>query len=553
MSVQRKPVTYSECQSKHSVTGTPKGESRQLELLLDIGGITSKVIPTPTTELVLSTQESVVTNKKQICKDKLTTCSPSTQKQKSSRKSGVDSTTKDQSLKPYWNEFCQEMSDNLWSDIKTDSPDLGSTFSSGCVSKTIANSWFATTQSYLQKEKWWKTYWQSSTFLVVDSMDSASTNLKSKKIRIYPEFELKSTWRKWLSASRYCYNRAIAILRDKWIAKEKLPSAYDLRALVMTDLPDWVDQCPYNLRGNAVIDAHRAFKKTDKKNKHNPRFRSCRQPVHSCKMQSSNWKKSMTYPTHKTDSGIKLSELRINPSEDIPEEMPSDFSLILDRGRWFISFTIPVQEFQSRKVGQPIFLDSGVRTFQTCFDGNKIIEIGNKSISVIVSLCKRLDTITSEIAKATGRVNKRKRFNLRKLANQLRIKIRNLIDECHKKTACFLTDNYSDIFIPTFESKDMVCKATRKINSKSARQMLTWSHYRFKQLLKFKCEIKGVRLHEVTEEYTSKTCTKCGHIHPKLGGNKTFKCPNCGHKIDRDWNGAIGICLKTLSSLGKVG
>jgi putative transposase len=356
-----------------------------------------------------------------------------------------------------------------------------------------------------------------------------------------------------LSASRYCYNKAIAIMRDKWIAKEKLPTAYNLRSLVMDNIPEWVNQCPYNLRGNAVIDAYRAFKKTKLGNKYTPKFRSCRQPVQSCKMQSSNWKQSMTYPTHKTDSGIKLSELKINPSEELPIEMPSDFSLVLDRGRWFIIFAIPVINNKAIDSQQGVFLDCGVRTFQTCFDGNKVIEIGNKSISLIVTLCKRLDGIMSEIAKATGRVNKRKRFNLRKLAQQLRIRIKNLIDECHKKTACFLTDNYSDVFIPKFESKDMVCKATRKINSKSARQMLTWSHYRFKQLLKFKCEIKGVNYHEVTEEYTSKTCSKCGHIHPKLGGNKTFKCSNCGHKIDRDWNGAIGICLKTLSDLRKVG
>ncbi|MGI0483488.1 hypothetical protein ACN4EE_22240 [Geminocystis sp. CENA526] len=59
----------------------------------------------------------------------------------------------------------------------------------------------------------------------------------------------------------------MAILRDRYVAKEKLPSAYDLRKLVMEDLPDWVESSPYNLRGAAVIDAHRAFKATDKDNR----------------------------------------------------------------------------------------------------------------------------------------------------------------------------------------------------------------------------------------------------------------------------------------------
>jgi putative transposase len=94
----------------------------------------------------------------------------------------------------------------------------------------------------------------------------------------------------------------------------------------------------------------------------------------------------------------------------------------------------------------------------------------------------------------------------------------------------------------------MVRKTKRKINNKTARSMMTWSHYRFRETLKFHCQKRGVRLHIVTEEYTSKTCSKCGKIHSKLGGNKVFTCPDCGHKIIRDWNGAVNIALKTLSS-----
>ncbi|MFM6727730.1 MAG: zinc ribbon domain-containing protein [Dolichospermum sp.] len=34
----------------------------------------------------------------------------------------------------------------------------------------------------------------------------------------------------------------------------------------------------------------------------------------------------------------------------------------------------------------------------------------------------------------------------------------------------------------------------------------------------------------ITEEYTLKSCTKCGHIHRKLGSSKNFVCPNCGYE-----------------------
>jgi putative transposase len=52
---------------------------------------------------------------------------------------------------------------------------------------------------------------------------------------------------------------------------------------------------------------------------------------------------------------------------------------------------------------------------------------------------------------------------------------------------------------------------------------------------------------EMSEAYTSKICGKCGHIHAKLGGNKVFKCPECGYVADRDANGAFNILLKALA------
>jgi putative transposase len=136
---------------------------------------------------------------------------------------------------------------------------------------------------------------------------------------------------------------------------------------------------------------------------------------------------------------------------------------------------------------------------------------------------------------------------MRKAASRIRTKIRNLVDECHKQIAHWLTLNYQVILLPKFETSQMTKKTKRKIRTKTARAMLTWAHYRFKQVLKNKAELCGCNVIDVTEEYTSKTCTACGHIHQKLGGSKVFKCPQCGHTLPRDRNGALGILLKALS------
>lgn len=57
------------------------------------------------------------------------------------------------------------------------------------------------------------------------------------------------------------------------------------------------------------------------------------------------------------------------------------------------------------------------------------------------------------------------------------------VDELHRQTISYLVCNYKVVFIPTFETSSMVLRAKRRINTKSVRSMLTWSHYKFKQLL----------------------------------------------------------------------
>ena len=82
--------------------------------------------------------------------------------------------------------------------------------------------------SFLPKEKWLKTFFQSSTVSQPDCTDSESIHLKSQKIRVYPEKSLHLLWKKWLAASRYCFNQAIAYQR-----KHSFISKYDLRKVIL--------------------------------------------------------------------------------------------------------------------------------------------------------------------------------------------------------------------------------------------------------------------------------------------------------------------------------
>jgi len=49
------------------------------------------------------------------------------------------------------------------------------------------------------------------------------------------------------------------------------------------------------------------------------------------------------------------------------------------------------------------------------------------------------------------------------------------------------------------------------------------------------------------EWITSKTFSKCGRKDENFGGSKIFNCKNCNLSLDRDYNGAKNILLKSLS------
>ncbi len=85
----------------------------------------------------------------------------------------------------------------------------------------------------------------------------------------------------------------------------------------------------------------------------------------------------------------------------------------------------------------------------------------------------------------------------------------------------------------------------RRLNGRVKFVLNNLSHYKFKLHLSKKCEEYGSELYDVTEEYTSKTCTCCGIQSQNYDKNRVKQC-KCGFKIDRDINGARNIMIKNI-------
>jgi IS605 OrfB family transposase len=193
-------------------------------------------------------------------------------------------------------------------------------------------------------------------------------------------------------------------------------------------------------------------------------------------------------------------------------------------------------------------LDPGVRTFQAVYTPNAVYELGNGSATRLHSFALQLDKLLSFRTRIPKEHRRGKRaFALRIL--KTRLKMQNLRDEMHYKTAEFLTRTAKIILIPEFKTREMSRRFRRKIGSKTVRGLSLLSHYKFRQRLIAKAAERGVKVMVVSEHYTSVTCGRCGAMRRDLGRSKIFKCRACDLVIGRDHNGARNVLLRALRDI----
>lgn len=140
---------------------------------------------------------------------------------------------------------------------------------------------------------------------------------------------------------------------------------------------------------------------------------------------------------------------------------------------------------------------------------------------------------------------------MRRRCGKTRSKIKNIIDDFHKKTASYYCKNYKTIVIPKLNTKSLQKKLAVNGMSGSTmiRNMMNLSHCRLVDILICKSREYENQVFVVEESYTSVTCGKCGNLHKSLKSKKIYKCKSCKLECDRDINGARNILIKSLTNV----
>ena len=406
----------------------------------------------------------------------------------------------------------------------------------------------------------------------------------TKKYRIYPTANQKKIIQNWMKECRKVYNKCVEIYRkDKDFFKDlnftklrknifqKIYGDKTIEAYQM--LGDEIRLFCSNLK-SCQTNLERGHIKKFKMN-----FKSCRNSQ-SIFIPKKVVKKNSFYQTHMK----KIKGLNLNL-----DKITCDCRLFYDRTTKKYIFSTPIYEkvYRPKDREKVVALDPGEKIFMSYYGLNDFGQIGinmrdkflkyegsiKRYQRILGSKKKKDDKTPQKIPKNKEGKPLRNRNKIRRMIRKRYARIRNMTKDLHNKTALFLCTNYERILIPEFKTQNMLntkvekekvkeafskgnkvgkkaLKNYSKINRLAKRVKFvlnSLSHYKFRQHLLNKAQEYGCEVTIVTEEYTSKTCTKCGKISD-IYKEREKNC-KCGYKIDRDINGSRNILLKNLNQV----
>lgn len=421
--------------------------------------------------------------------------------------------------------------------------------------------------------------------LDLESKERACKSIVTKKIRIYPNAAQLELFLKCFEAHRYIYNKALEHFNNTNDSNFlRLHRAVIVNDSCLESHETWLKDVPVDTRVQAVRFLRKNIKiaysnlaagnikrfemKFLSKQRNNDIFSVNKIAV----SYTTKYRKKGLRIFHnrlKKDSKLKISRKSrrwLDTTEGIFNSNSNllHFASITRKkdGSWYllIPYDKTPKETETIAIDDLVALDPGVRTFQTFYSENSYGKLGVDFVTKrLKPLNTKVDKLTSAVTKVKKGVGRnatkklcKKKYNLRKRCNKIRAKVSNTVLDLHRKTANFLTNHYKVILIPSFETQKMVAKKSKIISKTTSRNMNQLSHYAFRQrLIDLSKREKRCEVIVCTEEFTSKTCGKCGKINRTLGSSKVFKCPNtlCNFTLDRDVNGARNIIIKYITEL----
>lgn len=368
--------------------------------------------------------------------------------------------------------------------------------------------------------------------------------LRAIKIRLYPNKTQEQTLNKVLGCYRFVYNHMLALKQKEYNENKvslglKELGKYFFGTLRYDEQYTWLKEQNTAVMVASIRQMLTAYDNFFKRHKGFPKFKS-KKDKQSALFTTNAISKKNTFVTRHISLTKPLKNLKFRCSDmyfkRLQKYNKNIRSATLSKtksGNFFLSILIEMEDAEVKKFGRTdkkVGIDLGVKDFVITSDG-EVFE--NKHF--FTKQEKKIKKLQRQLCKKQKGSNNRNKQRIRlakafeKMTNKKENYIHSVVNELLK---------YNDVvFMEDLNVSGMVK------NHHLARAINEVGFYRFKQVLVDKANNNDKKVVFVDRFYpSSKTCSVCGYKKQYLKlSDRSWTCPICGTKHDRDINAAVNI------------
>ncbi|MGB3615774.1 MAG: RNA-guided endonuclease TnpB family protein [Elainellaceae cyanobacterium] len=353
--------------------------------------------------------------------------------------------------------------------------------------------------------------------------------LKAVKVRIYPTDEQSIALAKHFGCARWLWNHSLAVMTETYKATGKGISAFTMKKQIpaLKVEYEWLKECYSQCLQQSVLNLSQAFQNFFGGKAKYPNFKS------------KHHRQSVQFPQNVkvlSDSAIKFPGLLGTIVAKIHRPIEGAIKTVTvsrnPDGKYFASLLIEdgIAKREPSSKGKAVGIDLGLTDFAVTSDGSKF---GNpRHLKKHERNLKRKQQQLSKKTKGSKNRNKA-RLKVAKVHS----KIARVREDFHHKLSRKIVNENQVIVVEDLAVKNMV----KNHNLAKAISDVGWG--RFCTMLKYKAGFEGKAYLEIGRFFpSSHLCSNTLLRLEKMDLSvRSFVCPHCQERHDRDVNAAINI------------
>ena len=362
--------------------------------------------------------------------------------------------------------------------------------------------------------------------------------LKAYKYRIYPNNEQKVQIAKTFGCCRFVYNQTLSYRKERYEKEKVSLSKIDCNnyctRILKKEYP-WLKEVDKFALSNAVYNMDSAYQKFFKEHAGFPKLKSKHNNHKSYKTNITGKNITVDFENN-TIKLPKLKQVKAKLHRKFQGKIKSATVSQVPSGKYYVSILVETKHVPLEHTDHNIGLDLGIKDLCITSDGNKYEN--PKTIRKYENKLAKLQRQLAHKKKGSNNYHKKKKQ----------------IALCHEKITNTRKDYLHKISHEIISENQVIVSENLQIknmikNHHLAKSITDVSWYELTRQLEYKSKWNGRKYIKIDTFYaSSQICSVCGYQNPDIKdlSVRTWICPECGTKHDRDINAAKNILAEGL-------